>query len=46
MTVSSAFVSSSEAQRVAEVLGWTDGGPAAPHSSRRGDVMNPVHRRT
>jgi len=41
MTVSSAFVSSSEAQGVAEVLGWTDGGPAAPHSSRRGDVMNP-----
>ena len=41
MTVSSALTSSSEAQRVTEVLGWTDGGPAAPHSSRRGDVMNP-----
>ncbi len=41
MTVSNAFVSSPEAQRVTEVLGWIDGGPAAPHSSRRGDVMNP-----
>jgi hypothetical protein len=41
MTVSSAFVSSSEAQRVTEVLGWIDGGPAAPHTTRRGDVMNP-----
>ena len=28
MTVSSALASSSEAQRVTEVLGWTDGGPA------------------